>query len=378
MKTYFYIIVLLLSGIPGMLSAQHVLRRDLNLPRAGEEIIKQQVEYKNPGRAGENVLWDFGQLQSINDEYRLSYSEPVAIKDSIYILGMDTILVENLTGKLLVGTEHYTMYYYYISKNRMLVMGHENPTTLLQYAEPLIASVYPMQYGDSCRRGYQAKGMYSSKFPFTSDGEAQIKADAYGMMILPSGDTLRSVLRTHTTQTIRQVFQKGEQTTDLYNSSLETFKWFSKGYRYPIFETIRSIIVTDSTEIINFETAFFYPPQEHYYLKKDLGNQALLDSVRVGVAHPETDPWAGLTYNMLPNPVKYTPLEVEIYLPRPANIRVQLRNSMGLIVKDEVKGSFPTGVCSFQVETYSLTLGNYILDIWLNEKLISEIIMKRN
>jgi hypothetical protein len=41
-----------LPCIPGILSAQHVLRSELNMFRAGDEIIKQQVEYKNPGRKG--------------------------------------------------------------------------------------------------------------------------------------------------------------------------------------------------------------------------------------------------------------------------------------------------------------------------------------
>jgi len=122
MKIYFYLTLLVLCVIPGMLPAQYLLQSDLNLPRAGDEIIKQQVEYKNPGRSGENVLWDFGQLQSINDEYTLSYSSPGLIRDSIYILGLDTISMKNLAGgSLLIGTEHNTMYYYYLDKNRMWI-----------------------------------------------------------------------------------------------------------------------------------------------------------------------------------------------------------------------------------------------------------------
>jgi len=57
----------LLIGIPVMLSAQHTLQRELHLPRVGDELIKQQVEYKDPGRSGDNVLWDFSRLTSIND-----------------------------------------------------------------------------------------------------------------------------------------------------------------------------------------------------------------------------------------------------------------------------------------------------------------------
>ena len=129
------------------------------------------------------------------------------------------------------------------------------------------------------RKSQRVKGLYSSIVPFTTDGEAQITADACGMMILPSGDTLRNVLRTYTTQSIRQVFPRADSTFVELNSSIETYKWFSKGYRYPIFETIRTFVL-DSTETktVNFETAFFYPPQEHYYLADDEENLAILDS----------------------------------------------------------------------------------------------------
>ena len=34
--------------------------------RAGDVISKQQVEYKDPGRSGKDVLWDFSQLDPVN------------------------------------------------------------------------------------------------------------------------------------------------------------------------------------------------------------------------------------------------------------------------------------------------------------------------
>ena len=374
MKMKAEILFILLVVNYAILTAQSALQSELNLPRAGDIIIKQQVEYKDPGRTGGNVLWDFGELQAVNDEYELSYSEPVLVDDSMFIMGMDTILLKNLAGgSLLIGTEHNTMYYYYLTGNRMWVLGHENPTTLLQYTEPLIAGAYPMQYMDSCSYPYQSKGLYSSTVPFSSGGEAQLQADACGMMILPSGDTLRNVLRTRTLQTIRQVFQQGDSTAVENSSAVKTCKWYSSGYRYPIFETIQFSTVTDTAETVNFATAFFFPPQEHYYLEDDEENRALLEE-ETGIV---SDPWEGLTYNIYPNPVKTTPLEVEIYLPRPADIRLQLRSTMGMIITDKTKGYYPKGICRFQIETHSLATGNYILDIWLNEKLISEIILKR-
>jgi hypothetical protein len=365
----------LLTSLPGILSAQFVLKKALNAPRPGDVIIKQQVKYKDPGRAGENVIWNFGTLQSVNDEYTLTYSEPYLIRDSIYILGMDTIPVSELSDDyLFTGTEHYTMYYYRFSDSCLWTLGHENAATVLQYEPPLLTGVFPMNYKDSRTAAYGSRGRYSGSIPFETAGKMQIEADAVGMMVLPSGDTLKQVMRTQSLQTFSEhlLTETGDSVT--VNTLMETYRWYSRGYRYPIFETVRNVVSRDSTETQRFETAFFYPPQEHYYLEEDTENLSVLDSLANIAA--DLDPWAGLNYNIFPNPVK-TFLELELYLPKTANIHIQLRSNMGLIILDEQKGLYSTGFCHFQFNLSAVPIGNYILDVWLNEKLISEIIMKR-
>lgn len=114
-------IILLLPAC--IVSAQIDIR--YNSPRPGDELIKQQVEYKDPGRDGANVIWDFGKLESINDEYSLVYSEPYLIDKSQYIMGRDTIPSKEIKqGELLIGTEHNTMYYYRIKDNALWILGH--------------------------------------------------------------------------------------------------------------------------------------------------------------------------------------------------------------------------------------------------------------
>jgi hypothetical protein len=67
-----------------------------------------------------------------------------------------------------------------------------------------------------------------------------------------------------------------------------------------------------------------------------------------------------------------------MYLPKAAgNIQVQVRNTTGLFVLNESKGGRSAGIYTLQVLMYSVPTGNYILNIWLDEHLISEIILKR-
>ena len=365
----------LFSSIPGILGAQHSLQSGLNGFRAGDEIVKQQVEYKDPGRTGNNVLWDFSQLKIVNGEYELSYS---AYNDT-----------------LTAGMEHLTRYYYALQNDSLLLWGFDNPTTQLHNLQPELLLKFPVHYGDTVGSYYYAHGKYGNRLELEAMGTTRTEADAYGMMILPGGDTLKQVLRTHTLKYIAEdsrpigesYYEKLKSplrispdsirqrlATDTVLFVVETFRWYEKGYRYPVFEIVRSWEQFRSSEDYTFlNTAFFYPPQEHYYLEDDEENLALLENG----TNEEPDPWAGLTYNIYPNPVSAEPLQVEIYLPQAANVRVQLRNTMGLVVLDLNHGTRPAGMYRFQTDASGLPVGNYILNIQLNEKLIHEMLMKR-
>lgn len=51
----FYICFIALMGILPHLSAQEKLKKCTNIPRPGDRIFKQQVEYKHPGKSGKDV-----------------------------------------------------------------------------------------------------------------------------------------------------------------------------------------------------------------------------------------------------------------------------------------------------------------------------------
>jgi hypothetical protein len=367
--------MILLLCIAGTMQAQHSLLSELNKFRADDVLIKQQVSYKDPGRTGANVLWDFSQLNIVNDEYELAYSA-----------GRDSVII---------GTEHLTRYSYVLSNDSLLLWGFRNPTTQMRNKQPEVLLKFPVNYGDSIKNYYYGHGKHGNRLELDDMGTIATSADAYGMMVLPNQDTLKHVLRTHTvkyiakdTKPISEEYQLKDTTLYLISADsidfrlandtvvfvTETFRWYEQGYRYPVFETIRSWEQHESKRK-RYEflaTAFFYPPQEQYYLQDD-ANLAVLDSLQ----NENFDPWAGLTYNIYPNPVRTQPLNIELYLPQSATVRVQVRNTMGTVLIDKNQGNYPVGICNFQINLQGLQTNNYILDIWLNEKLISETIMKR-
>ena len=375
--------LLLLSLFSGIvilgIQAQNTrkLTSDLNAFRAGDQLVKQQVVYKDPGRSGENVLWDFSNLSAINDEYELSYR---CLGDSSSI----------------IGTEHRTMYYYSLTNDSLLLCGYENPTTLMRNQQPELLLKFPMVYQNEIKTYFSGQGKYCERLQLDAMGISETVADAYGVMVLPSRDTLRHVFRTHTVKWIAEStspLPRKKNTNNpiivvlsdsidyrLANDSIiygvETYRWYAKGYRYPIFETVKSIIQKKGEDLDYFDVAFFYPPQEHYYIENDENNLATLEEIENDPII-NNDPWAGLTYNVYPNPVIYN-MELDIYLPRSAQVRVQITGKMGQITLIENLGVLPEGISNRQICMASCISGEYVLNIFLDgEAIISKVILKR-
>ena len=135
----------------------------------------------------------------------------------------------------------------------LLQTGHENPSVVLAYTSPIVQAVYPLNYGQSTSSQYRSEGLYSGTVGIQTKGTVTTVADAYGKMVLPSGDTLSPVLRVKTIQTIYDILNEDSYTIDESGNAgkqLETCRWYSKGYRYPVFETVRNINLNDSATII--------------------------------------------------------------------------------------------------------------------------------
>jgi len=373
----FLLINLCFSSVFGQLNVQH------NLLRAGDLLFKQQVEYVDPGEAGADRLWNFSKLKAINDEYTVEYDLPPLEGDSVYILGNRRHEKNSVKeNELIIGTEHNTMYYYHQTEDCLLQNGHENPSVVLSYTSPLTLLCFPLNYGDKVSSAYKSKGLYSGTVDIRTEGTVTVAADAYGKMILPSKDTLGLVVRVKTQQTIFDVQTESSDSIEAENVGklLETHRWYSKGYRYPIFETIRSINKSDSSVI--FSTAFFFPPQDHYYLDTDSANLALLEELWDMENHAKSSGQDEalelrdlLICKTYPNPVKSI-LNIEYELPRDATVSFRLYSVAGLPVKTTVPVKKPKGRHYETIDCSSLQPQDYVLRIMANDMFVNEIIIK--
>lgn len=87
------IIIVILSQAVTNAYAQEK-RTDLHSYRAGDEIRKQIITYKNEGGNGKDVVWDFSDVDILDKNYTVTYSSVADNKNTI------------------VGIENKTRYYY--------------------------------------------------------------------------------------------------------------------------------------------------------------------------------------------------------------------------------------------------------------------------
>jgi hypothetical protein len=375
MKLNHFILFCLQVCISLPVGAQNILQSNLNLPRPGDEIIKQQVPYKAPSGNGENVIWNFSDPDNPGEAYKLTY---------------DTI------DGVLTGIEHRTRYYYGFSGDSLWLTGYENATTLMRNIQPEFVRKFPVSYNDSAFTYFRGQGRYGDRLQVDMMGTVFSRADACGQMILPGNDTLKQVLRIKTVKRVVKDIQplpshilpgdtlspvptvSGDSInyrlqTDDWVMEIETYQWYAQGYRYPVFETVKSRNLIGGEAEDYFATAFFYPPPEHYYLETDSANRSIAEQD----GSVTDNPLSGTTFNAFPNPADAT-LNIEIFLPAEAEIKIQMRSvvTKSLYINED-EGAFPAGNHSFRLNVSQLPPGYYLLNILANNYLLSEIILKQ-
>ncbi|MFV0311021.1 MAG: T9SS type A sorting domain-containing protein [Dysgonomonas sp.] len=163
---------------------------------------------------------------------------------------------------------------------------------------------------------------------------------------------------------------------------LETCRWYSKGYRYPVFETVRNINLNDSTEI--FSTAFFYPPQDHLYLETDPENLALLEEMwDMDKKQEELQEQAKtvslediMSCKIYPNPV-ISILNLEYELKQEAKVAFELYSIEGMPVRRTQAKPQKVGTYYESIDCSNLQSKNYVLRITANGMFVNEVIIKK-
>jgi len=335
----------------------HTLTFDRNAYRAGDKIVKQQVEFKDPGSSGKDLNWDFRLIQPINEEYSLKYFIP----DS-------TIMTR------LCGLEHNTRYYYSQQKDSLHATGYENSTTLMEYVQPELRMRLPFAYGDTLFSTFEGTGQYCHRLALHVKGYTRVEADAEGELLLPESETVQKALRV---RTLRHYTETGKDSVEM---TLDTYSWYAAGIRYPVFESIKTTLSkTRSTneqgadaeaDTTVFTTSFYYPPEKQISqvetepiplddLIADLGAAAVFTEAQ-----------------LLPNPVVDN-LFINFKLTRAANIWFTVHNNIGIPLCTTSPQSLEEGYHNTTINMSNLITGVYTLFVHVDDMVMRVNVVKK-
>lgn len=274
-KFVFFLLVLPVN----LLSSQTLLEKNSSCILESGVRVKNQLSYSNDNDAlkGQNVLWDFSNWEPKSQSFTSKY--------------FDTGL--NSMSKY----EHRTFYNYKLKDDTLFLCGYKNYTANVSYLLPEVSLIYPLVYGDSTSNYFYGVGNYSNHTDLRVYGKKNVSIDAFGALILPSGDTVSNVIRVHSEKVMQYQFDSGvslkldslsipsiDSIAKCLNSSLDlikmdVFEWYMEGYCKPIFETVRNTIYESGKPYKYFSTAFCCPIEEMRYInidniKAQLGNRS--------------------------------------------------------------------------------------------------------
>ena len=213
----------LLSALFGLLlpmavRAQNVLTAEEHALRPCDKTERLQTEFFDVGNPGTGGVWDFSTLDTSS---RKTITE--------YLGGTDSAVVE---------AAPYSIRKYVLRNDSLFLCAYRNRLYDIEYSVPVLEMVYPMQFGDTLYTYYSGNGLYSGKRQVETAGEARVSADACGTLVMPSGDTLRNVVRIYTLNLYPKtyIYYSGDkkQKSQLYQYDLDRSKfdpYFNPNYK---------------------------------------------------------------------------------------------------------------------------------------------------
>ena len=213
--------------------------------RIGDKVTKQIVENTPERESSENRVWDLRDLSDLDEKHKVVYTD-VYNKE-----------------QLVAGIEKSTRHYYEQRHDSLVSWGYENNLTKVEYDSPVLLLKTPLVYGTRHDGLFHGIYSYCEKLFGRIFGEYQVSVDGTGMMLLPSGDTLRHVSRVHvrelkalhcyplvtTEKELRAYVDSLPFTNDSVRMAMtadsllaETnyYRWYAAGYRYPILEVVET------------------------------------------------------------------------------------------------------------------------------------------
>lgn len=347
MRHIYIISLFVLTGLfhPMKSIGQTRLTANEHILRPGDSLIKQQISNFAEGGSGMNVIWDFSRAENIYDGQPTEYAGET-----------DSIVLET--------NQRYCQKH--VQRNDSLFLSSfHNRLYDIDYTVPILEMAYPLVFGDTLYSAYSGYGLYCEKNHVYTSGEAHVSADAYGTLILSNNDTLRDVTRIYTLRT--SSLRMSDDSVSLHKAAPkmyieENYKWYARGYRYPLIETIQESYYAGTTPIAYSHTAYRYWADGHGALQNDTVNENILKEDY----QQQTNRADIIRYNVS---VSGSMVNICYDLDMQAHISIVISDTKGIVYKRHNLSDMQGNGYAVSIDCSNLPHNEYILYINVNNKI---------
>lgn len=240
--------------------------------RIGDNLERQQATYRQFGKQEKNARWDLSDIE---------------LSDNLSVVEF----TENpLDEQGIVANEANTRYYYRQDDLGTFLTGYENNQSKVGYNMPELASLPSMVIGSKTTGCFSGYAIYAESVFSRIYGTYECHINEVGTLILPTNDSLENVVKVQLTKTTGQHYLSDIESSkalqflvdsiSVYNNDSirhhlatdsclvvsTTNRWYAKGYRYPIYETIESHTKGNKG---GFKAAYYCSPQSQKSSSED-------------------------------------------------------------------------------------------------------------
>ena len=207
------------------LQAQTVLKFQTH-GLVAENINEMKItKYVEPGTEGMNVVWDFRNLELVQD-FVGTLDHPEFSKGYSTFPESNTVL-----------EEFGNLFYFKYDENSIEqhgFMSGRGVTTII-YDQPFVKMRYPFTYGSSFSGSFGGTYNNNEKVLGTQQGTYTVTGDGMGTLMLPGNMVYENALRVKEVRSYTQTFNNSS-----YDVETVTYRWYINDHRFPILVLIKS------------------------------------------------------------------------------------------------------------------------------------------
>jgi len=356
------------------------------LPKPETQVKRFEIEYVSPQVSGQNVEWDFTQIERTNRvDSNIRY------------------YIANGCDSIICGKEGGSRSYYCVSGDSLLLCGYENNLKRIHYDQPELLLYSPLTYGNHANGYFHGIASYGEQLYTRIFGTYSVEVDGTGIILLPSGDTLRHVSRVHihrlstakqypnivTERQLREFVDSIPYNTDSISCHMtdscnlvetETYQWYALGYRYPILESVSNGLIGMKPS----RTISFYCSPEEQLLLDDPENEQLRNLLAYnegrGIGNinsrkmnnnNEKDCLDNILQNMNVS-VNNSTVNIGYTLLQDAIVTALVCDVSGIVFRQQTQKGQSGDACYMSIFCGGLHHGQYVLYLNVNGKIISQ------